>query len=101
MSNLKENSWYYIPSQNDRTDIIGFLGKIIRLKQNENYADVEQWAVKSNRTFEEQGIIADFDTVIISKHGRTIAPPPMGFQVLHSKTVKQILDSEQDFDTED
>jgi hypothetical protein len=100
---LKPNDWYYVPKQG-LSEAIGILVKVVKLTDNPNYVDTEQWKVMKNHKYESLGIHEGSDSVYITKYGKKIKSPGKAFELLYSESVKpknttdQNLDSENEYD---
>jgi len=94
---LKVNDWYYIPHY-ELSEVIGVLVKVIKLNNNPNYVDIEQWKVMKNRKYEAMGVYKEADSVNITKYGKKIDAPPKAFEILYSESVNKKVDNCQETD---
>lgn len=87
---IKVNDWYFLPNNDadeDNDNYLGILNKVVKIKDNPNYVDVEQWTVLRNRKFEAHGI-SEMDAVGLQKLAKKINAPPKTFEILYSSSVK-------------
>lgn len=100
---LKQNEWYFLntPDEFRGKGIIGSLNKIVRTTDNPNYVDIESWWITEDRKFIHKGIFEHSDSVLFSKYGKKVNPPPKVFEVLYSESVKEKITVDQTLDTED
>jgi hypothetical protein len=96
---LKQNDWYYVP-KHGLSEVIGVLVKVVKLTDNPNYVDIEQWKVMKNRKYEAMGIYEGADSVELTKNGKKVKPPSKVFEILYSESVKEKLTVDQTLDTE-
>lgn len=106
---LKQNEWYFVPNKNRtnqlfKRDFLGYLNKVVAIKDNPNYCIIEQWLVTNDRQYEAIGVIEDADSVDLIKYGKKVNPPSKMFQILNSETVNGVKEKMTDvnnFDSED
>ena len=101
---LKKNDWYFVYDNMGNfvnSNILGFMIKVLDVKDNPNYCDIEVIEVSKDRKFHNNGIEYDVDSVALEKRGTKIKPPPKALEVLFSNSVKEKLDNVKNVDTED
>lgn len=99
---LKANEWYFVPMLDEvkKPNQLGHLYKVLKLKDNPNYVDVEWWTIYNDRRFTCRGIDEGMDSVFITKFGKKVNAPPKTFEILYSESVKKESTTEYNVDNQ-